>query len=182
MSTTEKVITQTINWINKVVIGCNFCPFAAKVVSDNKVKYSVEESYRPSICIDSFLKELLFLDSNPTIETSFLIFTNAFKNYDEYLQFVSKAESLLKKNKYSGIYQVASFHPNYLFADSKEEDAENYTNRSIYPMVHLLRESSIDKAVEFYTNTHSIPEKNIAFAKQKGELYMKMLRDSCFNI
>ena len=182
MSTTEKAITQTINWINKVVIGCNFCPFAAKVINDNKVKYSVEESYRPSICIDSFLKELLFLDSNPTIETSFLIFTNAFKNYDEYLQFVSKAESLLKKNKYSGIYQVASFHPNYLFADSKEEDAENYTNRSIYPMVHLLRESSIDKAVEFYTNTHSIPEKNIAFAKQKGELYMKMLRDSCFNI
>ena len=182
MSTTEKAITQTINWINKVVIGCNFCPFAAKVVSDNKVKYSVEESYRPSICIDSFLKELLFLDANPTIETSFLIFTIAFKNYDEYLQFVSKAESLLKKNKYSGIYQVASFHPNYLFADSKEEDAENYTNRSIYPMVHLLRESSIDKAVEFYTNPHSIPEKNIAFAKQKGELYMKMLRDSCFNI
>ena len=112
MSTTEKAITQTINWINKVVIGCNFCPFAAKVVSDNKVKYSVEESYSPSICIDSFLKELLFLDANPTIETSFLIFTIAFKNYDEYLQFVSKAESLLKKNNYSGIYQVASFHPN----------------------------------------------------------------------
>lgn len=182
MSTTEKAITQTINWINKVVIGCNFCPFAAKVLNDNKVKCSVEESYSPSICIDSFLKELLFLDSNPTIETSFLIFTNVLKNFDEYLQFVSKAESLLKKNEYSGIYQVASFHPNYLFADSKEEDAENYTNRSIYPMVHLLRESSIDKAVEFYTNTHSIPEKNIAFAKQKGELYMKMLRDSCFNI
>ncbi len=182
MSTTEKAITQTIYWINKVVIGCNFCPFAAKVINDNKVKYSVEESNNPSLCLDYFSNELLFLDANSSIETSFLIFTNAFKNFDEYLQFVSKAESLLKKNKYSGIYQVASFHPNYLFADSKEEDAENYTNRSIYPMVHLLRESSIDKAVEFYTNTHSIPEKNIAFAKQKGELYMKMLRDSCFNI
>jgi hypothetical protein len=182
MSTTEKAITQTINWINKVVIGCNFCPFAAKVLNDNKVNYCVEESNNPSQCLDFFLKELLFLDANPTIETSFLIFTNVLKNFDEYLQFVSKAESLLKKNEYSGIYQVASFHPNYLFADSKEEDAENYTNRSIYPMVHLLRESSIDKAVEFYTNTHSIPEKNIAFAKQKGELYMKMLRDSCFNI
>jgi uncharacterized protein len=181
MSTTEKAIAQTINWINKVVIGCNFCPFAAKVVNDNKVKYSVEESNSPSICLDSFLKELLYLDANLTTETSFLIFTNAFKNFDAYLQFVSKAESLLKKNMYSGIYQVASFHPNYLFADSKEEDAENYTNRSIYPMVHLLRESSIDKAVEFYTTTHSIPEKNIAFAKQKGELYMKMLRDSCFS-
>lgn len=182
MSNTEKAITQTINWINKVVIGCNFCPFAAKVVNDNKVKYSVEESNNSSLCLDFFLNELLFLDANSSIETSFLIFTNALKNFDEYLQFISKAESVLKKNKYSGIYQVASFHPNYLFADSKEEDAENYTNRSIYPMVHLLRESSIDKAVEFYTNTHLIPKKNIAFAKQKGELYMKMLRDSCFSI
>ncbi len=181
MTSPQQIITQTQNWINNVVIACNFCPFAAKVVKDNKVKYQVEESILSSICLDALFAELIFLDNNPKTDTSFLIFANAHKNFDDYLQFVSKAESLLKKKKYEGIYQLASFHPNYLFANSKEDDAENYTNRSIYPMLHLLRESSIEKAVEFYTNTHSIPKNNIAFAKQKGLVYMKMLRDSCLS-
>jgi uncharacterized protein len=179
MTSSQKIITQTKNWINTVVIGCNFCPFAAKVVKAKTVNYKVEESMLPSVCLDAFLTELLFLDNNPKIETSFLIFANSLKNFDEYLKFVLKAESLLKKKKYTGIYQLASFHPNYLFANSKDDDAENYTNRSIYPMLHLLRESSIDKAVEFYNDTHSIPKNNIAFAKQKGLVYMKVLRDSC---
>jgi hypothetical protein len=179
MTSSQQIITQTQNWINTVVIGCNFCPFAAKVINENKVHYQVEESVLSSVCLDAFLKEMIFLDNNPKTETTFLIFSSALKNFDDYLQFVSKAESLLKKKKYEGIYQLASFHPKYLFANSKEDDAENYTNRSIYPMLHLLRESSIDKAIEFYNDTHSIPKNNIAFAKQKGLVYMKMLRDSC---
>jgi uncharacterized protein len=179
MISSQQIITQTQNWINTVVIGCNFCPFAAKVVNNKAVNYKVEESSIDAECLAAFLKEIIFLDNNPKAETSFLIFALAFKKFDDYLVFVSKAESLLKKKKYKGIYQIASFHPNYLFANSTYNDAENYTNRSIYPMLHLLRESSIDKAVEFYKNVHSIPANNIAFAKQKGLVYMKMLRDSC---
>jgi hypothetical protein len=112
------------------------------------------------------------------IETSFLIFPRAFSKFDDYLYLLSLAESFLKKKGYEGVYQVASFHPLYLFAGSDENDPANYTNRSIYPMLHLLREESIDKALENYNDPENIPERNINFAREKGLVYMKMLRDS----
>jgi hypothetical protein len=87
----------------------------------------------------------------------------------------------LIKNGYEGVYQVASFHPLYLFAGSDEKDAANYTNRSVYPMLHLLRESSIDKALESYIDPENIPVRNIEFARKKGLVYMKMLRDTCMD-
>jgi hypothetical protein len=77
------------------------------------------------------------------------------------------------------VYQVASFHPLYRFAGSANDDAANYTNRSPYPMLHLLREESIELALERFPNPEQIPERNILFARSKGELYMKMLRDAC---
>ncbi|HEX6168327.1 MAG TPA: DUF1415 domain-containing protein, partial [Chitinophagaceae bacterium] len=117
------------------------------------------------------------LDNDATIETSFLIFPNAFQKFDDYLDLVALAENRLKRNGYEGVYQVASFHPLYLFANSNENDAANYTNRSIYPMLQLLREESIDKALENYKSPESIPVRNINFAREKGLAYMKMLRD-----
>ncbi|HEV7782749.1 MAG TPA: DUF1415 family protein, partial [Chitinophagaceae bacterium] len=84
-----------------------------------------------------------------------------------------------KQNGYEGIYQLASFHPLYLFANSSPTDAANYTNRSVYPMLHLLREESIDKALAHYSDPENIPERNINFAHEKGLTYMKMLRDAC---
>lgn len=180
MVSAEQIIDETKKWINDVVIGCNFCPFAARVVKQQAVHYQVEASEIENTCIDSFLPELLRLDNEPAIETSFLIFPNAFESFDDYLDIVALAEEILEENGYEGIYQLASFHPRYLFAGSTNEDAANYTNRSVYPMLHLLRESSIDKALENYANPENIPERNINFAKEKGLLYMKMLRDACF--
>jgi hypothetical protein len=84
----------------------------------------------------------------------------------------------LKRNGYEGVYQVASFHPLYLFVNSDENDPANYTNRSIYPMLHLLREESIDKALENYKEPESIPIRNVNFARDKGLTYMKLLRDA----
>jgi hypothetical protein len=118
------------------------------------------------------------LDNDPAIETSFLIFPNAFQQFDDYLDLVSLAEKLLKRKSYEGVYQVASFHPLYLFANSDESDPANYTNRSIYPMLQLLREESIDKALANYKDPEGIPARNINFAKEKGLVYMKMLRDA----
>ena len=97
----------------------------------------------------------------------------------QYLDLVDKGERLLVKENYEGIYQLASFHPLYLFAGSNENDAANYTNRSPYPMLHILREDSITKALENFDDPDSIPEKNIDFAKTKGLEYMKMLAASC---
>lgn len=179
MVTSLQVIEQTKKWINDVVIGCNFCPFAANVIKQQTVFYQVETSIDPEICLASFLKEVTRLDEDINIETSFLIFPHSFHQFDDYLNLVSVAEKLLKQNGYEGIYQLASFHPLYHFAGVPENDAANYTNRSVYPMLHLLREASIDKALENYKNPEDIPARNIDFAREKGLTYMKMLRDAC---
>ena len=174
----EQVIDRTKKWIIDVVIGCNFCPFAANVVKQQTIFYNVEENKELETCLASFLLEMERLDNDPAIETSFLIFPNAFQQFDDYLDLVSLAEELLKRKGYEGIYQVASFHPLYLFANSDENDPANYTNKSIYPMLQLLREESIDKALANYKDPDIIPVRNINFAKQKGLAYMKMLRDA----
>jgi len=176
--TSQQIIDQTEKWIVDVVIGCNLCPFAANVVKQQTIFYQVETKSQLNVCLDSFTNEMKRLDNDKTIETSFLIFPNAFEKFDEYLYLVSLAEKLLIQKGYEGIYQVASFHPLYLFANSDENDAANYTNRSIYPMLHLLREESIDKALEHYKSPQNIPERNINFTREKGLAYMKMLRDA----
>ncbi len=180
MSSSQQIIDQTKKWINDVVVGCNFCPFAAHVIKQQTVHYQVEESVTMAACMDSFLIEAIRLDNEKNIETSFLIFPNAFEIFDDYLDFAGLAERLLNEHGYEGIYQLASFHPLYRFAGVAENDAANYTNRSVYPMLHLLREASIDKALENYPNPENIPNRNIDFAREKGLLYMKMLRDACF--
>ena len=174
----EQIIDRTKKWIIDVVIGCNFCPFAANVVKQKTIFYKVEEDTDIETCLDSFAQEMERLDNDSTIETSLLIFPNAFQQFDDYLDLLSLAEKLLKRKSYEGVYQVASFHPLYLFANSDENDPANYTNRSIYPMLHLLREESIDKALAYYKDPESIPARNINFAKEKGLAYMKMLRDA----
>jgi uncharacterized protein len=179
MVTDEQVINQTKKWITDVVAGCNFCPFAGNAVKQQTIHYQVENSVNATICLQSFLQELIRLDEDISIETSFLIFPDAFKIFDDYLDIVTVAQKLLQQNGYEGIYQLASFHPLYQFANSVPADAANYTNKSPYPMLHLLREESIDKALEHYKNPEAIPERNINFAREKGAVYMKMLRDGC---
>ena len=176
--TPEQIIEKTKKWIIDVVIGCNLCPFAANVVKQQTIFYKVEVNTGIDACLNSFVHEMERLDNDAAIETSFLIFPNAFEKFDDYLNLVSLAENLLKRKGYEGIYQVASFHPFYLFANSNENDPANYTNRSIYPMLHLLREESIDKALEHYKSPESIPDRNINFTREKGLVYMKMLRDA----
>lgn len=179
MVTSQHIIEQTKKWINDVVIGCNFCPFAANAVKQKIVHYQVETSTSVNTCMNSLLNEMQRLDDDITIETTFLIFPGSYKQFEEYLDMVAHAEKLLKKHRYEGVYQLASFHPLYAFANSSPDDAANYTNRSVYPMLHLLREESIDRALGNYHEPETIPLRNINFARNKGLAYMKMLRDTC---
>lgn len=179
MNKTELIIKQTKKWIIDVVIGCNFCPFAAKEMKQNTVHYEVEYSDKPGVCLQSFLEECKRLDEQVSVETSILILPNAVPDFEDYLDLLSSAEKIIKKNGYEGIYQVASFHPLYRFEGAPESDAANYTNRSVYPMLHLLREESIERALGKYPEPGKIPERNILFAREKGPAYMQMLRDAC---
>jgi hypothetical protein len=179
MDTEEIIIGRTKRWIIDVVIGCNFCPFAAREIKLDHVHYQVIDATAPDICLTAFLEECKRLDNEQAIATTLLIFPNAFQSFDEYLSIVSVAEKLLKKNGYEGVYQVASFHPHYRFANSTANDAANYTNRSLYPMLHLLREDRLEEALLHYPHPEQIPERNIRFARAKGEAYMKTLREDC---
>jgi len=180
MLSSKQVIEQTVNWIKNVVIDCNFCPFASKVVKSKSIFYHVEISGDIEICLKTFAEEIKRLDNDESIETSLLILPFATKKFNDYLNLFYAAEESLKQKGYEGIYQLASFHPLYCFAGAEQNDAANYTNRSPYPMLHLLRESSIDIALQHYKYPEAIPERNIKFARQKGLIFMQMLRDACF--
>jgi uncharacterized protein len=180
MPTSQTIIEQTKKWIVDVVVACHFCPFAAQAIKEQKIHYEVATDTAMENCLGAVLLELARLEDDNTIETTFLIFPAAFAQFDDFLGLMALAEQLLKQKRYCGIYQLASFHPLYRFADATENDAANYTNRSVYPMLHLLREASIDKALEHYKNPENIPVANIALARAKGLAAMNKLRESCF--
>ncbi len=179
MTDVELVIAQTKKWLKDVVIGCNFCPFANAELKNNTIFYRVVNSADKENALHIFLQECKRLDDDVSINTVLVIFPDSYENFDGYLDLVEDAESLLKKYGYEGIYQVASFHPEYVFGDGAFDDAANFTNRSVYPMLHLLREEQIENALERYPHPENIPANNIAFARNKGTVYMKMLRDLC---
>lgn len=180
MDKVNTVISQTENWIRHVVVGLNFCPFASKPLRNNSIYYQVEEHSDKGSALASLMSVCNMMMSDPQKETSFLIFSNAFHAFEAYLDVLDLAEQLLKKEQMEGIFQIASFHPLYQFAGSELDDPANYTNRSPYPMFHILREDSLERILEKYNNTHQIPENNITTARQLGLEKLKILLESCF--
>lgn len=179
MEKSNHIILQTENWLKRVVIALNFCPFASKPVREKSIHYEVIEKADLNIALQSLIKTCMKMDDEIKIDTALIIFPNQFPIFDTYLELVDLSEALLKKEGYEGLYQVASFHPLYQFAGSDKNDAENYTNRSPYPMLHLLREDQIENVLKKYPNPETIPEKNISTAKQLGlEKMKKMWEDS----
>ena len=174
----EIIVTKTKSWITNVVVACNFCPFAAREIKRGSIHYEVINNATTKTVLEATLKMFLLLNNNEQIETSILILPDHFSEFNDYLDLVEKAETLLTKNNYEGIYQIASFHPKYMFADSDENDPSNYTNRSPYPMLHFLREESVTKAIAGYTDIENVPKRNIAFTKEKGLAYMQQLLKS----
>lgn len=174
------IIAQTSQWINNVVIGCNFCPFAAKSVFQKSIRYVVLQNATIEQSLEALMEAMGHLDRTESIETTLLIFPDQFADFEEYLDLVELAETLSEEQGYDGVYQIASFHPDYCFADADSDDPANYTNRSPYPMLHLLREESVSNAVDHFIDPEGIPERNMAFSRAKGLEYMQKLRASCF--
>lgn len=178
----QQPIEQTQQWIKTVVIGQQFCPFASNVYITQSIHYQVVEQSQMVDCLQALITECLRLDQSPEIETTLLIFPACFHEFDEYLDFLGLAEQLLLAQGYEGTFQLASFHPRYQFADSEINDPANYTNRSPYPMLHLLRETSLERAISDYSDSSSIPQRNIQHARMLGkdklaELLERSLRD-----
>lgn len=177
----EKTVIQHIkNWIEQVVIKHDFCPFAAKAFIQKSIYFVVEDGKEEAICLEEFMMMALALDRQPKIETAFIIFSNAFEKFEDYLDFFDLAQHVLTDQEYDGIYQIASFHPNYQFEGSSIDDAANFTNRSPYPMLQLIREESIEKVLETYDNPESIPQRNIELTRSFGIEKMKKMLKKCF--
>lgn len=149
-------------WLNEVVIGLNLCPFSAKPASENRVRFFVSDATDDEALLQDLQREMELLDQKPAseIETTLVIVPGHLRDFFDYNQFLNWTDQLLKRNRWVGVYQIATFHPDYCFADAEPDDAENLTNRAPYPILHIIREASLEKALDYFPNADEIPELN----------------------
>ncbi|MCF2859019.1 DUF1415 domain-containing protein [Pseudoalteromonas sp. SMS1] len=175
----EQVITSMQSWVSKVIVKFNFCPFARKEVEQQTIHYQVSSAITPEDAVMDMLNECFALDSTPERETTLLIFSEGFTHFDDFLDLVDLANAMLCAQGFEGKYQIANFHPDYVFADSVDDDPANYTNRAPFPTLHLIREESMALALAQYDDPESIPDNNIRLARRKGEAFWQQLLVQC---
>jgi hypothetical protein len=180
--TKTEIAEQTQNWIEKVVIGLNFCPFAKREVLRDTIRYVVSDKADLEQVLLELIEELKHLDTNASTETTLLIYPTLFADFEAYLDLVAMAQDFLRQLNYEGVYQLASFHPNYQFGGTEIDDASNFTNRSPYPILHLLREERIEDALEHYESPEDIPERNIKVAEEQGFKALQQLLLDCYKV
>ena len=166
----DAVIAATVHWMEKAVIGLNLCPFAKAVHVKRQIRYVVSDASTPEALLEQLMDELQHLaDADPEqLDTTLLIHPNVLQDFEDYNEFLDVADAALEDMGFDGELQVASFHPDYQFADTEKNDIDNYTNRSPYPTLHLLREESVERAVDAFPEAAEIFEKNIATLRALG--------------
>ena len=166
----EEIVAETKAWLEKAVIGLDLCPFARAVHVRNQIRYVVSEAETPEELLADLIGELQALAAaDPEeIDTTLLIHPRVLEDFLDYNDFLGVAEAAVEDLGLAGILQVASFHPRYQFAGTGPDDIENYTNRSPYPILHLLREESVERAVDAFPDTARIYEKNIETLRRLG--------------
>jgi uncharacterized protein len=181
---TEQVITDTQRWLERAVIGLNLCPFAKAVHVKKQIRYVVSSATTIEELHTELIKELELLAETTAekVDTTLLIHPHVLTDFLDYNDFLDVVDETLDELDLAGELQVASMHPHYQFADTQPDDMENYTNRSPYPTLHLLREDSVDKAVAAFPEADQIFEKNIATMKKLGhEGWDKLWQDQAAN-
>jgi hypothetical protein len=174
------ILSTTQTWLEKAVIGLNLCPFAKAVHVKSQIRYAISAATNTRELHADLLAEIEFLlEADPNkVETTLLIHPHVLNDFLDFNDFLDVADTLLEELNADGIIQIASFHPEYQFFGTKSEDIENYTNRSPYPILHLLRESSIEQAVHTYPDTDEIYQKNIETLQRLGlEGWRRLLAD-----
>ena len=167
---TATAIADTRHWLERAVIGLNLCPFAKGVYIKGQIHYAVSVATSPQELLSDLkreLKDLVALDSIAR-DTTLLIAPDCLEDFLDFNDCLPKADKVLKAMKLNGIIQIASFHPQFQFAGTDADDVTNYTNRAPYPTLHLLREDSIDRAVEAFPQAEAIFEANMQTLEQLG--------------
>jgi len=166
----QEVIADTRAWLEKAVIGLNLCPFAKSVHVNERIRYVVSAAETPEDLLKDLARELLALKrADPEeIETTLVIHPHTLTDFLDFNDFLGAADALIEDLELDGELQFANFHPHYQFGGTEPEDITNYTNRSPYPTMHILRETSIERATETMDDTDSIFEKNIETMEKLG--------------
>lgn len=165
------VIEATRRWLEKAVIGLNLCPFAKSVYIKDQVRFAVSDARTEETLLADLVSELQLLQqaAPEALDTTLLIHPWVLPDFLDYNDFLDIADAALAELELDGVIQIASFHPQYQFADVPPDDISNYTNRSPYPILHLLRESSIDRAVAAFPDAHEIFQRNIQAMRALGQ-------------
>ena len=171
----NEYIIKTKNWVEKVVIGLNFCPFAKPVFVKNQIKFVCSEATTTDTLTDCLVKELLFLTDieGDDVETTILVHPFVLQDFSDYVDYLEVANHILYQLDLEGTLQIASFHPAYQFEGTNKDDIDNYTNRSPYPMLHIIREDTVEKAIKTYPNIEDIPDNNIKKATAMGSAFFE---------
>jgi hypothetical protein len=175
----ENYVAATKLWIEKTIIEYNFCPFAKKVFKAETIHFEVVDETNVEEMLTALSLEFERLNDNLDIETTILILPVGLESFFDYLDFLELANQLNHELGYEGIYQLASFHPDYCFADAAQTDPSNYTNRSPLPLIHIIREPSLEKALASYPNPESIPELNVSLAESTGSEVFESILQEC---
>ena len=167
----SQVIQDTVGWLERAVIGLNLCPFAKAVHVKQQIHYAVCLSDQARDVLALLRQELLSLVQTPPDQrdTTLLMVPLGFQDFLDFNDFLGDADRVLRDLDLEGEIQIASFHPAYQFADAQAGDVSNCSNRSPYPTLHLIREASIDRAVQAFADAHDIYEKNIQTLKSMGQ-------------
>jgi uncharacterized protein len=179
MKENEKTIQITKNWIEAFVLGLNLCPFARHPYKYDKIRYVIFEGEDVKALCDILTTEMALLDDTTpaTLETTVIIAHSGFADFEDYLSALYDADALVEEMDYEGVYQLASFHPDYKFEGSESEDVTNYTNRSPYPMFHLLREDSVTRALDAFPEVGDILANNQETMTKLGLTKVKKMLD-----
>ena len=168
--TDEDVLNLTRHWLEKAVIGLNLCPFAKAVYVKNQVRLVVSHARHADDLLEELDRELdlLVATSAKDIDTTLLIHTSLFDDFLDFNDFLEVAEDVVDEHQLQGVIQLASFHPRFQFDGTEPDDIGNYTNRAPFAMLHLLREESVERAVEAFPQAEAIFEQNIATLEKLG--------------
>ena len=163
-------IAATHHWLQRAVIGLNLCPFAKAVLVKEQIRFVLSEARDADALLDELIAELTHLRDTPAeqIDTTLLIHPQVLTEFLHFNDFLDVADAAITALELDGEIQIASFHPDYRFADSDDDAIENYTNRSPYPMLHLLREASVERAVAAFPDTNAIIDRNLETLNKLG--------------
>ena len=177
--THNRIITSTRQWLETVVVGLKLCPFADRELRYGRVRFTVTNAETEAELLMALHSELSLLINDATVETTLLIHPQTLLDFYDFNDFLQIADDLLTDLALQGIVQIASFHPDYQFGGTAPDDVQNYTNRSPNPMLHLIREDSLARAIGAYPDVAQIPTRNVALMQSMGSTKARALLARC---